>query len=160
MNILMILLLPMAAHSDLPCPQGMTNTTEFQMVVADAHASDGQGAVRLAADRDGHDLSGTGVFGTGGPAQANYAGKDAAAGSDDLLFYVASHAQAVSFSSGPTMTPWLELRPIGYVERHALQAAGESTPLSDERTCARSAAHAPAPGSVALRSDLKLRSDI
>ncbi len=58
------------------------------------------------------------------------------------------------------MTPWLELRPIGYVERHALQAAGESTPLSDERTCARSAAHAPAPGSAALRSDLKLRSDI
>ncbi len=160
MNILMILLLPMAAHSDLPCPQGMTNTTEFQMVVADAHASDGKGSVRLAADRDGQDLSGTGVFDTGGPAQANYAGNDAAAGSDDLLFYVALHAQAVSISSGPTMTPWLELRPIGYVERHALQAAGESTPLNDEHACARSAAHAPAPGSAALRSDLKLRSDL
>lgn len=156
MNILMILLLPMAAHSDLPCPQDMTNTIEFQMVAADRHASDGQDTMRQGADRDGHDPSGTGVFGTGGPARANYAGENAAAGSDDLPFYVAWHAQAVSISSGPTMTPWLELRPIGYVERHALQGAGESSPVSGEHACARSAAHAPAPGSAALRSDISV----
>lgn len=154
MNILLILLLPMAAYSDLSCPQDMTNTIDFQIVVADRHASDGHGAIRQGSSRPGHDPSGTGVIGTAGPAQANHAGEDAAAGSDDLMFYVASHAQAASNTSGSAMTPWLELRPIGYVERHALQGAGEFTPVSDEHACARSAAHAPALGSASLRSDI------
>ena len=151
MNILMILLLPMAAHGDLPCSQYLTNTTEIQMVVADRDSSNGHGAFPDGVGQAGQGLTQMGVLGKGKPTQANYAGKVAAAMPDDLLFYMASHAQAVGDTSGPTMTPWLELRPIGYVGHEVLQGTDERAPVNDEYACARSAAHTAAPGSASLR---------
>ncbi|UCH47958.1 MAG: hypothetical protein JSU95_18300 [Betaproteobacteria bacterium] len=138
MNILMILFLPLVVHGTMSCPQHVTTSMEIQMVAANRHASIGNGS--FGSD-DG--LIETGVRGTDKPERDLYS-ETAAPADSDLLFYFSSHAQAVGDTTGPTMTPWLELRPIGDVEQGVLSGTSEPAPVGSDPACSRTAAHVPA----------------
>lgn len=149
MNILIFLFLPLAAHGDAPCPQLSVNSTEIQMVAANHH-----GSMRTGSIGNGHDLIEMGVIGAGKAEQGNRAGTVAGTESDDLLFYFSSHAQAVGDTSGPTMTPWLELRPIGEVEQGVLTGTSEPAPGGEDHACSRSAVNVPASAPAPLSGDV------
>jgi hypothetical protein len=149
MNILMILLLPLVVHGDEPCPQLSTASMNVQMVAANRQGADGHVSVR-----NGHDLIETGASLPRGSEQSDYAGTAEHPGPGDLLFYFSSHAQAVGDTSGPTMKPWLELRPIADVEQAGLSGASEPVAVGEDHACSRSAAHAPAFASARLAGDV------
>ena len=142
MNILVMLFFPLVAHGYGHCPPHMTNATEIQMVAANRHGV------------NGHDLVETSVFGRDTAKQGATGEAVVRAESDDLLFYFSSHAQAVGDAEGPTMTPWLELRPIGYVEQRVLGGSGDPAPVGDADSCSRSAASGPASGRTTLSGDV------
>ncbi len=144
MNILIFLFLPLAAHGEVPCPQFSVNSTEIQMVAAN----------HLGYGRNGHDLIETGVIGAGKAEQSKRAATVARIESDDLLFYFSSHAQAVGDTSGPTMTPWLELRPIGQVEEGVLTGTSEPAPVGGDHACSRSAVNVPASAPAPFSGDV------
>ena len=144
MNILIFLFLPLAAHGDVPCPQLSVNSMAIQRVAANYHGS----------KRSGPDLIETGVIGAGKAKQGNRLETVVSAESDDLLFYFSSHAQAVGDASGATLTPWLELRPIGEIERGVLTGTGEPAPGGEDHACSRSAANVPASAPAPLSGDV------
>lgn len=134
MNILAILFFPMTLPGDLPCSQPVTNTMDVQMVVADRHDLSGNRQDLLYSDLNRAARA----------RQTDDSGAIAGADTDDLIFYLSSHAQAVGDTSGSTMTPWLELRPISAVGRGALNGPVQATPVIDGGACARSATYVPA----------------
>jgi len=126
MNILTLLFLPLVAQGHAQCPPHVMNTVEIQMVAANRHGVSGQGLVE------------TGIFDTDIVEQGALGEANTQSDLDDLLFYFSSHAQAVGDSTGPTMTPWLELRPIGYVEQGVLGRTSDPAPVANKSTASQS----------------------
>jgi hypothetical protein len=149
MNILIFLFLPLAAHGDAPCQHLSVNSAEIHMVDANHDGSSRTGYIG-----NGHGLTKMGVIGADRAEQGNRAETTALTESDDLLFYFSSHAQAVGVTSGPTMTPWLELRPIGEVEHGVLTKKSEPAPGGEDRACSRSAVNVPASAPAPLSGDV------
>jgi len=119
MNILMLLLVSLATYPAVTCDQVATKTQELQSLVA--------------AGQDVDRVISTGVSFWRNPGPAPFPGSDAHGEVDALLFYVSSHAQALSENAGPTPTSWIALRPMGDVRQPVFFGATDParTPADD-----------------------------
>jgi hypothetical protein len=104
MNILMSVLLYIAPQPILDCGHGLPAGESFVPLALTAPAT-GLAQARPMANR---------YFNTA-PSAADDPGAQSLSSDADLLFYLDSHAHALS-DSGASMDPWVQLQPVGSVE--------------------------------------------
>lgn len=111
MNILAILFLSVAANPALTCARTSADAADFQLVAAT------QQSPESASVLDGV-----------GPVSSDtllHASTIADVQAEDLGFYFSAHSQVVHGAPSSTLTPWLELRPIGDVMQRTFSETTE-----------------------------------
>jgi hypothetical protein len=105
MNLLMITLLYIAPQTGLDCDYAVPSAAQYFQLALTASSS-APAIAHTTASRDRGALS----------VAANHSDSGGASNDPDLLFYLDSHARALSESGAPGISPWVQLHPFGAVD--------------------------------------------